>query len=808
MSLIQDLRFALRLIAKERWFATVAVAALALGIGVNATVFTLVNAVLVRGLPFKDSHNLYMMGTRRPPSTQAQNVSHPDYLEWRKETRTFEAIAGFTRGTMNLADDTTLPEQARGTWLTSNAFRTLGQQPLLGRDFAPEDDQAGAERVVILGYSLWQNRYGGEASVLGRALRVNGQPAIIIGVMPEGMMFPTDSQLWMAFVPNEEQRKRSNNRPLAIFGRLKSDSTRAQGQAEMDAIAGRLAKEFPDTNKELAGAIVQTFNERFNGGEIRQIFLAMMGAVGFVLLIACANVANLLLSRAAHRSREVAVRMALGASRWRVVRQLLIESIVLGFMGGAIGILLALVGVRLFDAAVADSGKPYWIQFTMDWVVLGYVAAICVLTGVVFGLAPALQVSRTNVNEVLKEGGRGTAGNRRAGVMSGIMVVFELALTIVLLVGAALMVRSFLKLYSQDVGFRTENLMTMRLQLPEFKYPNADARRTFYDNLTSRLASLPGAESVAIATALPPAGGWRRGFEIEGRPPIDKPENFPGATDVIISPTFFETIGVRLLRGRSINATDGAPGQENVVINERFAAEFFTGEEAIGKRIRFPEGKTPGVWRTIVGISPNIRYGAPQDTEPRAVVFIPLRQQPNSGASVVVRSRAEPGTIMSAVRQEVKTIDSDQPVFTVQTVDETLARQRWPMRVFGSLFAIFAFIALVMSSVGLYAVMAYSVTQRTQEIGVRMALGAEGKQVRWLILRRGLFQLGIGLAIGLVGAWYAGRAVAPLLVQITPNDPLTLGGIAALLSLVSIAACMIPARRATRLDPLTALRVD
>ena len=808
MTLIQDLRFAFRLIAKERWFSTVAVAALALGIGVNATVFTLVNAVLVRGLPFKESHNLYMMGTRRPPSTQAQNAAYLDYQAWRSETRTFESIAGFTRGNMNIADDQSLPEQARGTWLTANAFRTLGQQPLLGRDFAAEDDRIGAERVVIVGYSLWQSRYGGEATVLGRIMRVNGQPATIIGVMPEGMMFPTDSQLWMAFVPTDDQLKRSS-RPLALFGRLRSDSTRAQAQAEMDALAGRLAKEFPDTNKELTGAIVQTFNERFNGGEIRQIFLAMMGAVGFVLLIACANVANLLLSRAAHRSREVAVRMALGASRWRVVRQLLIESIVLGFMGGAIGILLALGGVRLFDAAVADSGKPYWIQFTMDWVVLGYVAAICVLTGVLFGLAPALQVSRTNVNEVLKEGGRGTAGNRRAGVMSGIMVVFELALTIVLLVGAALMIRSFLNLYSQDVGFRTENLMTMRLQLPDFKYPNADARRTFYDSLTLRLASLPGAESVAIATALPPAGGWRRGFEIEGRPPIDKPENRPGAVDVIISPTFFETIGVRLLRGRSFNANDGAPGQENIVINDRFAAEFFAGEDPVGKRLRFPDqGTTPAVWRTIVGISANIRYGAPQDTEPRAVAFIPLRQQPNGGTMVVVRSHAEPGTIMSAVRQEVKTIDPDQPVFTVQTVDETLARQRWPMRVFGSLFGIFAFIALVMSSVGLYAVMAYSVTQRTQEIGVRMALGAEGKQVRWLILRRGLFQLGIGLAIGLTGAWFAGRAVQPLLAQITPNDPMTLGGIAALLSLVSIAACMIPARRATKLDPLAALRVE
>jgi putative ABC transport system permease protein len=809
MSLIQDLRFALRLIAKERWFATVAVAALALGIGVNATVFTLVNAVLVRGLPFKDSHNLYMIGTRRPPSTQAQNLAYPDLQEWRAQTRTFESIGGFGRGSVNIADDQAMPEQARNAWVTANAFRTLGQQPLLGRDFAPEDDRVGAERVVIIGYSLWQNRYGGQATVLGRILRINGEPATIIGVMPEGMMFPTDSQMWMPFVPNPDQLKR-DNRSIAVFGRLRADSTRTQAQAEMDAIARGLAAQFPDTNKEFNAAIVQTFNERFNGGEIRQVFLAMMGAVGFVLLIACANVANLLLSRAAHRSREVAVRMALGASRWRVVRQLLVESIVLGFMGGAIGILLSMVGTRMFDAAVEGSGKPYWIQFTIDWVVIGYVAAICILTGVLFGLAPALQVSRTNVNEVLKEGGRGTAGNRRAGWMSGVMVVVELALTIVLLVGAALMVRSFLKLYSQDIGFRTENLMQMRLQLPEFKYPTADSRRTFYDNLLPKLAAVPGAESVALATALPPAGGWRRTFEIEGRPLIEKPDDRPGVTDVTISPAFFDTLGVRILRGRALNANDGAPGFENIVVSERFVSEFFPGDDPIGKRIRFPENndKTPAPWRTIVGISGLIRYGAPQDSEPRSVVYLPLRQQANAFAMVVVRSRAEPGTIMSAVRQEVKAIDPDQPVFTVQTLDAAMALQRWPMRVFGAIFAIFAFIALVMSSVGLYAVMAYSVTQRTQEIGVRMALGAEGKQVRWLILRRGLIQLAIGLTFGLTGAYYASEAIRPLLVQVTPNDPITLGGIAALLSLVSIAACLIPATRATRLDPLTALRID
>jgi len=346
------------------------------------------------------------------------------------------------------------------------------------------------------------------------------------------------------------------------------------------------------------------------------------------------------------------------------------------------------------------------------------------------------------------------------------------------------------------------------LQLPELKYPTADARRAFFDRLGPKVAALPGIESVAFATAIPPAGGWRRSFEIEGRPLAERPQDRPGVTDVTIGPNFFETMGVRILRGRAFTDTDGAPGNETIVVNERFASEFFPGEDPLGKRIRFPEGEKTTMWRTIVGVSAPIRYGQPQDTEPRSVAYLPLRQQANSGASLVIRTRLEPGAVMSSVRREVQSIDPDQPVFRVQTVDEALARQRWPIRVFGTIFAILALIALVMSSVGLYAVMAYSVTQRTQEIGVRMALGADGKQVRWLILRRGLIQLAIGLALGLTGGYYAGAAIRPLLVQVAPNDLMTLGGIAALLSIVSIAACLIPAARATKLDPLTALRVE
>jgi putative ABC transport system permease protein len=818
MSLLHDLRFAIRLIVKERWFTAVAVAALALGIGVNATVFTLVNAVLIRGLPFKDSAQLYMLGVRRQTDSRTNQLSYPELQDWRAQTRTFAALAAFSNTGVNLADDRAVPEQARGTFLTANAFTVLGQPTHIGRDFTEADERKGAEKVVILGYGIWKSRYGADPAVLGRVLRINGEPSTIIGVMPEGLKFPTESALWMPFVPTAAQEQR-NDRPLAVFGRLRTGTTRAKAQAEMDGIAGRLAAQYPDTNKEFPGAVVQTFNERFNGGEIRQIFLAMMGAVGFVLLIACANVANLLLSRSAHRSREIALRIALGASRWRVVRQLLVESIVLGCIGGALGMLLALVGIRLFDRAVADVGKPYWIQFTVDWTVLGFLAGICVLTGIIFGLAPALQVSRTSVNEVLKEGGRGTSGGRRARWISSIMVVVEIALTIILLVGAGLMARSFLSLYSQDIGIRTDYLMTMRLGLPSTKYKTPESRREFFDRLGPRLEAVPGAEAVAMATSVPPQGSGRRNLEIEGRPLSGTQP--PAVTTVTISPTFFETVGAQLQRGRAFGPTDGAPGSETVIINQRFASEFLPGEDPIGRRIRFPPRETkPGTapqpgsdpraadWRTIVGISPSIRHSSPQDAEPPSVVYVPLRQEPSGFAVLLIRSRLEPGVIMSAVRREVQAIDQDQPVFTVQTMDQLLAQQQWPFRVFGTVFAIFAIIALVLAAVGLYAVMAYSVTQRTQEIGVRMALGAVGRHVSWLILRRGLIQLVIGLTLGLSGAWFASAALRPLLVRVAPNDPLTFVGITLLLTIVALAACLIPARRATRLDPLVALRRD
>lgn len=813
--MLRDLRFAIHLLLKDRWYTAVAVIALALGIGLNATVFTLVNAVLIRGLPFKDSASLYMLGSQKQGEARRSGVSFADLEDWRAQGRTFTGLAAFNSNSVNLSDDSTAPQQARSAMLSANAFALLDQPPLLGRAFAPGDDKKGAEPVVIISHSLWTTRYTGNPAVLGRFIRLDGKPFTIVGVMPDGMKFPTNTDVWTPLVPTTEQEARSS-RFFGVFGRLRRDATRRQAATEMNGIAARLATAYPGTNKDYPTVVIETFNERFNGGPIRAVFLAMMGAVGFVLVIACANVANLLLSRSAHRSREIAVRIALGATRWRVIRQLLIESIVLGFMGGAIGLLLAVVGVRMFDAAVADSGKPYWIVFSIDYVVFGYLAAICVVTGVLFGLAPALQVSKTNVNEILKEGGRGNAGGRRARWLTGTMVVLELALTLVLLVGAGLMVRSFLKLYRMDIGIKTEHLMAMEMRLPDGKYPSPDTRRAFYDRLAPRLAALPGVDSVSLTTSVPPFGSNRRDVEIEGRP-VRKPEEKAATVGVVtISPRFFDTVGVQLRRGRAFGDNDGAPGAESVIINDTFASQFFATEDPIGRRIRFASpGQEPGkpappvpAWLTVVGISPSIRHSQPQDAEPPAVLYVPYRQNPPGGLSLLVRSRLEAGVVMTAVRREVQSVDPDQPVFTIQTMEQMIAQQTWPYRVFGSLFAIFAVIALVMSAVGLYAVMAYSVTQRTTEIGVRMALGADARQVLWLILKRGLWQLGIGLSIGLTGAFFLSKVLATLLVQVTPTDPATFGTITALLAVVAIAACLIPARRATRVDPLVALRAE
>ncbi len=819
MGLWEDVRFAGRLLLKDKWFTLVAAIALALGIGVNATVFTFVNAVLIRGLPVPHPDRTMAIDSTDRVRNRNMPVSYLDFRDWRDASRSFEQLGAFNGVIANVSDEGQPPERFNGSYVSAISFAIMGQRPVVGRDFAPDEDRPGGAAVVILGHGVWTNRYGSNPSVIGRTVRINDVPTTVIGVMPEGFKFPFNTDLWMplGMLPRLEEQRR-NARQLQVFGLLAPGVTRAQAQSELINISRTIESENPDTNKDIQ-ARVRTFSESQNGGPIRAVFLSLMGAVAFVLLIACANVANLLLSRSTNRAREISVRVSLGASRWRVVRQLLIESVILAVLSGLAGLGIAAIGIRLFDRATMDVGRPYWIQFTMDANVIGFFALICLGTGIIFGLAPALHVSKTDVNEVLKEGGRTGSAGVRARRWTGALMVAELTLTVVLLAGAGFMIRNFLNMYSFDLGIDTSKLLTMNLALPERKYPSLEQRLAFYERLEERLKSNPRIENVAVTSNIPMQGGFLRRLEVDGKP-LDQGQQAPNVTMLTIDPRYFDTIGLPLQRGRNLSDEDGMPGREAAIINQRFAALHFPNEDPIGRRITLsidlqggapPQGGIPtSLTATVVGIVPNVRQRDFQLPDPDPIAYLPFRTDPRGFMALVVRSQGDPTLMTPILREEVRAIDADLPLFGIRTLDESLAQSRWPFRIFGSMFAIFALIALVLSAVGLYAVTAYAVSQRTQEIGIRMALGAQRNDVSWLFFRGSFNQIGIGLSLGIAGAFGVGQLFSStdLLIQTSSRDPITIGGVAILLAAVAIAASIIPAKRATRLDPLIALRRD
>jgi predicted permease len=815
-TLWQDVRFAARLLAKERWFTFAATLALALGIGANTAVFTMVNAVLLRGVPFEDPDRVMWIGMRDNRNRES-GMSLEDFDDIRRASVTFAGLSAISPVNFNLSDEGRAPEQYSGVYISGQAFSMLGQRPALGRTLLAQDDGPGAPPVVVLGNGVWKTRYGAEPGILGRVVKLNQLSATVVGVMPEGMRFPPNSDLWLPLehLPGALRERGRQVRQLQVIGRLAPGVSVQQASSELRAIGAQLAKDFPASNRDTS-PVTMRYNDRVNGGPIRFVFLAAMGAVAFVLLIACANVANLLLARAAHRSREISVRVSLGATRWRIVRQLLAESVLLAAVGGALGLAVALAGVRLFDAATSDPqlGKPYYIQFTMDATVFAFVAALSLGTGLLFGLAPALHVSKTNVNDVLKEGGRSGSVGGRTRRWAGALIVSELALTMVLLAGAAFMMRSFLSHYRMDTGISTTRLLLMNLSLPDRKYRTHEDRIAFIERVDERLGGVAAFEAATTASQPPLLGGGIRQLTVDGRAQAAG-ETLPAVTVVTVGARYFETIGAPLVAGRGFVREDGAPGHENAVVNQRLAAMYFPGDDPVGRRIGLTEETPTGPPvppLTIVGVSKTVRQRAQTEAEADPVVYLPTRGNPNAayGTTLLVRSRTDDAAgLIPVIREEIRALDPDMPVFNIRTLDEALAQQRWPMRVFGGMFALFAFVALVLSTVGLYAVTAYSVTQRTQEIGVRMALGAQPRQVWWLVFRRAAAQLGAGLALGLVGAVGAGRLLQQLpFVQTSSYDPATLTSIAAILVGVAIGACFWPARRATRLDPVIALRYE
>jgi predicted permease len=807
---LQDLRFAARLMLKDRWLSAAAILAIALGIGANTLGFSIVNAAFIRGFRFERAEQLHSIswestrGTRLPASV-------PDLEDWRSHSRSFSAMGAAAVGAVNISDDHAAPQQTVGARVTANLFEVLGQRPLLGRAFAPGEDRHEAEPVVIIGYDIWTGRYGGDPDVIGRILRVDGSPATIVGVMPERMKFPDNSELWVPFVPTEAHMARDARR-LSVFGRFAPQVTKEQAATEIGGIAQRIVKAHPTLSTSVVGVRIETLSERFLNGAAPRMFKVIMGAVVVVLLIACANVANLLLSRAAHRSREVAVRYALGATRWRVVRQLLIESVALAGLGGLAGLALASVGVSAFDSAIQATGAPYWLRFTIDFRVLSYVAAICIATGVIFGLVPALQVSGDEGHDTLKDGARGTAGNRRAGRLGGMMVVSELALTVVLLCGAGLMLRSFMALYAVPAGFEVAGLSRMQMQLPESKYPDAAARRRFFNQLLPKIDVIPGIERAAISTAVPPRDDVERRVVLAGSPHVEDDQR-PFVSTVAVSPQYFETLGVGVTRGRGIEPIDADSGAANVVINQLMADRFFPGQDPIGRQLRFvirPDERdiTPQPWRTIVGVVPTFQQGNDDDAFRNAVVYLPFLSAPARSSSLLVRSALPPASVMAAVRGVVGSIDADQPVFSIETLEQVFANERSIYRILATLFAVLATIGVVLSAIGIYGVIAYAVTQRTQEIGVRVAIGASRWDVTWLFLRQGLLHIAIALSIGLPAALALGAVLRLRLVEIEAHDPVTMGAITVVLAAVALVACVVPARKAAQVDPLAALRAE
>jgi putative ABC transport system permease protein len=809
-TLLQDLRYGTRMLMKNPAFTLVAVLALTLGIGADTAIFSVVNAVLLRPLPYDQSENLVFL-TERSPVLEGMSVAYPNFLDWREQNNAFESIGVFRRSDYNLTGGGE-PERIVAGQVSADLFRVLRVNAARGRIFDNDEDKPGSPLVVVLSHALWQRRLGGDPNIIGQTLTLNGRDFTVIGIMPPSFQFPSRVEMWtpvgqLAKDPGWESR--GNHPGLYAMARLKPGVTVQQARDDMEIVAANLEKQYPDSNTGNRASLTPALENVV--GSIRTALLVLLSAVGFVLLIACANVANLLLARASNRQKEMAIRTALGASRTRIVRQLLTESLILSFAGGAFGILLALWGVQLIIAVSPDS-IPRFREIGLDARVLLFTMGVSLLTGIIFGLAPALQSSKPDLNETLKEAGRGSTGRRH--IMRSILVVSEVALTLVLLIGAGLMIRSFYHLQRVDPGFSADNLLTFNVSLPQKKYPDPQQRINFYQQLLQNLTALPGVQSVGMATGLPLGNnGWQSGFWIEGRP--EPPQGQRPLTEVaLVGPGYFKAMQIPLLRGRDFNDQDvmAAPPDPKhpefrrptvTVIDEEFARRYWPDEDPLGQQITFWGGKV-----TVVGIVRRVKMEGLNTDSNRVQSYYPFNQNPSGSMSVVVRTIGDPTGLSNAVRQQVLAIDPDQPIYSVQTMGQIWTDSIAPDRLFLMLLGTFATVALILAAVGIYGVMAYSVTQRTHEIGIRMALGAAQSNVLGMVIRQGMKLALAGLGLGLVGAWLVTRTMSSLLFGVSATDPLTFVVISLALAGVALGACFLPARRATKVDPMIALRYE
>jgi putative ABC transport system permease protein len=814
-ALRRDLVFAARLLARSPGFTAAAVVALALAIGANVTVFTLANAFLFKNLPFDDSDRIvYVSSTNAQRPGRTRPMSYPDYVDLREQVKAFEGAGLLATGSVDLSDKTALPAIYRGTLISAGAFATIGQRPASGREFLPDDEQPGAPPVAILGDALWRGRYAQDPSIVGRTIRINDVNTTIVGVMRPGVTFPGTSDLWLPLVLTDVMRLKRDSRSLTMFARLADGRSLRAARAETDVVSSRLASAYPASNKDI-GALVQNFNDRFNSNDTARLLFWLLWAVAFVLLIACANLGNLLLARAVVRAREISIRASLGATRWHVVRQLLVESLLLAALGGAAGAVLGFWGVRVFDAALVPSVKPAYIDFTVDPRVIGYVCAITAAAGILFGLAPAIQISNVDLVTTLKDGGSVAGQSRRARVLSTLLVVTEVALAVVLLAAAGVMIRSLVNTTRADIGVNPSNVLSMSVNLRRTKYPRADDQVRFYERLKTRLEALPGVTAMAVTSDLPAESPDDFAYEIEGAAPSDDRQR-RRAAGLVVGEDYFKALGLKPRSGREFSPADTPSAPPLAIVNESFVHAAWRGQDAVGKRLRLLEAAdgaargappVPGPWLTVAGVVPDVLQDD-ESFEVSPVIYLSYRQREPGGMELLIRTSVPPQSLGESIRREVQALDEDLAVRGMRPLEASLWLRNWRYRVFGSMFALFAGIALVLASVGLYAVMAYAVTQRTREIGVRRTLGATSGNILRLVFRQAFARLAAGLALGVAGALMATRVLESVLVGTSSADPLALTAACGALAATACAGCAIPARRAVRVDPLVALRSD
>ncbi len=809
-TLVHDLRYGIRTLRKSPGFTIVAILTLALGIGANTAIFSFVDGVLLKPLPYERPDELVFIW-EKPPGSLRNGISAMNYLDWRTKSGSFESMAAMSGGSVTLSG-VNEPQELRGSRVSASYFDILRSRPAMGRTFRPDEDQPGKEQVAVLSHKLWESRFGADAGIVGRSILLNGKPCTVIGVMPGGSAFDRSfTEIWMplAFEPKNLTR---NFHWLRAVGRLKSGVSLEQAQAEMNIIGAQIAKDYPDSNKGW-GVTVDRFQDQVVNQDLRKSLYVLLAAVGAILLIGCANLANLTLARGASRQREVAIRASLGAGRWRLVRQFLTESVLLSCCGGVFGLALGyamLAGLRLL---LPPFFLPREAQVGVDWRVMLFTLGIAVLTGIVFGSAPAWQAAKPDLAAAMKDGGRGSSTGSARKRLRSALVVSEVALAFILLTGAGLLIRSFLRLQQVDMGFDSTNVITMGLPMAANKYTDGAQMTAYVRQVIDRLESIPGVRDVAATSALP-LQGWSYGmwFQIAGQQAVDR-ANRPACFFKMVTPSYFQSLGIKFRKGRGLTNQDVKGSPPVIVINETMAKRYFKGQEPIGKQILIQDiipGKAelgPEVPWEVVGVIADEKING-LDDDKSAGVYAPYAQSPTLGVDLVVRGALDPLGLRKAIETEVHHINKDQPLINIKTLEAIKAESVGSSRLRTILLGVFAGIALLLAPIGIYGVISYSVVQRTHELGVRSALGASGGELLRLVIGGGMMLAGIGVALGVAGAFALTRLLASLLFGVTATDPLTMSAVVVILGSVALLACLIPARRAAKVDPMVALRYE